>query len=217
MKTCKHCGAPLEPYKRICPHCGHSQFDTPPPPKYNTSFMIKILAVIISLMIIAVIAGMIFIGVRLMHSHVNFDFHPQNSEHNIPETQFQHVDVLSTDFSTHYMNTSRIEGYQNFQMNHTRARIESRFGKPEQTFTVNNIKIFRYGDMGVSYNNNQRVNHIWITPKNVSVQAFTEAHGQPDVYDGHAWYYDKNKHNAYTIKVYVKDGQIVAIENIPQI
>ena len=216
MQQCQHCGAPIEQYTRICPHCGRSRFEAPTPPKKPSSWLFKILAFFITLLIIAVIVSIGFLAMRFMNTDINFDFTPKKSDKALPHTKLQHVNVLSPEFSAQYMNVNRIEGYQGFKLNQTRDQIEQQFGKAEKTFKVDDLKVHQYGDIGVSYSND-RVNHVLVTPNNVSNHAFIVVHNRPDAEHGHYWYYDKNNQNGYTIKVYVKDGHIIAIENIPQI
>ncbi|MCO4328733.1 zinc ribbon domain-containing protein [Staphylococcus hyicus] len=220
MHKCKHCGAPIERYSRICPHCGHSRFEPPTPPKKPIKPLFMFLAFLITILIIVTIAGMVFLAMRFMDADINLDFTSQkatqNTEKSLPSTKLQHINVLSQEFSANYMNVSRIEGYQGFNHNQTKDQIESQFGKADQTFKLDGMTLHQYGDIAVSYDN-QRVNHVLITPHNISNQAFIAVHHRPDVDHGSYWYYDKNKQNGYTIKVYVKNGHIQAIENIPQI
>ncbi|UEX90308.1 hypothetical protein [Staphylococcus ratti] len=217
METCKHCGASLKKYTRMCPHCGHSRFEPISPSKPKSSFLFKGLGVLITLMIIAVIIALIILVIRLVHTDIQFDFSTKKSERTIPQTQTQHIDVLSSSFSTHYMNANHVEGYRNFKRNRSQSQIEQQFGKPEKTFSIDGQKVYQYGDISIAYNNDKRVNHVFITPTNVMTHDFIQVHQRPDTDYGHFWYYDKNRGNGYTIKVYVQDGYIQAIENIPQI
>ncbi|WP_411755751.1 zinc-ribbon domain-containing protein [Staphylococcus agnetis] len=41
MQQCQHCGAPIEQYTRICPHCGRSRFEPPTPPKKTFIMVIQ--------------------------------------------------------------------------------------------------------------------------------------------------------------------------------
>ena len=72
----------------------------------------------------------------------------------------------------------------------------------------------KYGNLGVSYKDN-KVGHIFVIPKDTTIQSFISYHGQATNIDNSGIYtFDDNKQNDFMIKVYVENNKIKGIENI---
>lgn len=179
----------------------------------------KWLIALIILLIIIVLGAMLY---GLYHlSHINFNFNQTDGNITSTETrqntQTVHIDVLSYDFSQDFMHSDRIDGYQNFHIGEIRKDVEQTHGPPQKTVQIDGHKAESYGNIAVSYNTQHQVEHIYVTPKQVTTSQFIGVHQAPDTTDGDIWYYDNRQDNPYTIKVYTQSDQIIAIENIPQI
>lgn len=186
-----------------------------PSPSSNPKWLI---ALIILLIIIA-LGGMIYGGYRLsqVKLHLNTTDNQATTTQSEQNTATVHLDVLSYDFSQDFMHSDHIDGYQDFHIGETRKDVEATHGPPEKTVEIDGRDAASYGDLAVSYNAQHQVEHIYVTPHQVTTAQFIDVHQAPNMTDGNIWYYDSRQDNPYTIKVYTQNDQVIAIENIPQI
>lgn len=133
------------------------------------------------------------------------------------ETQTVSIDVNSDDFSENFMNADNSSGYKGFNIGDSKKQIESQFGKPESTMDIRGNDAQKYGNIAVSYDNDDNVDHVFVVPTDMTTDAFTDFHNTPNEKRMDTWYYDKNKENSYTIKLYKDGDHVLAIENIEQI
>ncbi|MEJ7542344.1 hypothetical protein [Staphylococcus intermedius] len=189
------------------------------PPQYEPvpSSNPKWLIAFIILIIISVVGAMIYGGYRLSQFDFQFNMAQNHTTKHHQDTQTVQVDVLSYDFSQDFMHSDRIDGYQNFHIGETRKDVEATHGPPEKTVEIDGRDAASYGDLAISYNAQHQIEHIYVTPHQVSTSQFISFHQAPNVTDGNIWYYDSRQDNPYTIKVYTQNDQVIAIENIPQI
>lgn len=200
-------------------HTHHSRQQRYPRYEPTSSSNPKWLITLIILLIIFVLGAMLYGLYRL--SHINFNFNQTDDKITSTETrqntQMVHIDVLSYDFSQDFMHSDRIDGYQNFHIGEIRKDVEATHGPPQKAVQIDGHDADSYGDLAVSYNAQHHVEHIYVTPQQVTTSQFIGIHQAPDMTDGDIWYYDSRQDNPYTIKVYTQNDQIIAIENIPQI
>ncbi|MFC3612006.1 Predicted membrane protein [Staphylococcus piscifermentans] len=246
MKYCTHCGKPLEPDEKFCSKCGAkvpeedrvhytssnnnrrrepNRSQRPAPQKQKPAWLFALIGFVIALLI----AGIGYAAYNA-YQNKNAEHHhndqPASSEQNqsntnkeseLPETQPVSVDVNSDSFSENYMNSDNSNGYEGFYIGDSKDSIEKSHGKPEGTMDINGNEAHLYGNMAVSYDNNDQVDHVYVVPSDMTTDAFTDFHNTPNEKRGDTWYYDKNKDNSYTIKVYTDGSDVKAIENIEQI
>lgn len=191
----------------------HAHVPLSPRPHRNPKWLI----IILSLLIIVALAGLVYGIYRLSQFDVHLNLKADRASFHQPDTQTVQIDTLSLDFSQNYMHADCIDGYQGFNIGETRKDIEKQYGPPQREVQIANNKAASYGDMAVTYNEQDKINHVYVTPQNVTTSDFIAFHQTPNITDGDIWYYDQSRDNPYTIKVYTSGNQIMAIENIPQI
>lgn len=126
------------------------------------------------------------------------------------------IDVLSEDFHSDFMTKPHINGYDGFNIDNSKQDIEDKFGDPSDYINVDGQKTAKYGDMAVTYDKHKKVERVYVAPSNITVDAFKSFFNEPEEEDGDTWYYDADKNNGFTIKVYTDGQYIQAIENIDQ-
>ncbi len=246
VKFCTHCGKPLEPDEKFCSKCGtkvpESQREKPSRSNMNRGGAVNQqqrpssnhkkpawLFVVIGFVIALLISGIGYAAYNA-YSNKNADkgqeHHSTTSDQNqsttnkedeLPETKPVSINVNTDSFSENYMNADNSSGYDGFYIGNTKDSIEHSYGKAEGTMDINGNEAYQYGNIAVSYDNNNQVDHVFVTPHDMSTSEFTDFHNTPNERRGDTWYYDKNKDNGYTIKVYTDGSEVQAIENIDQI
>lgn len=229
MKYCRNCGKPLAPDEHYCTNCGKENRD------YHEFSRSEILHErtsvspwqvigwsLLGLVILALIIGGAYLAFYFYsggsgNHQQSANSHEQATHHNLPDTDKILVNVNSTEFSQNFMKSSNTHGYKGFEIGQSKSDVQSTFGKSEGTKEVRGHKVELYGDMGVSYDNDNKIDHVFVIPSHMSETEFTSFHNAPDIDHGSIWYYDTLKDNGFSIKVYTKDNMIEAIENIPQI
>lgn len=181
------------------------------------SRMYIILSLIFGILLIALVIGSAYLVFKFYLSHnASQDQKKQGAKSHLPKTHKVAVDVNSYAFSQGYMKSPNTEGYKGFELGQKQATVEKKYGKPEKSLKVDHITVEQYGNMGISYNKENIVNHVFVLPDHMSKSVFTNFHNAPDEIKDGFWYYDANKYNGFTIKVYTSKEEIKAIENIPQ-
>ncbi|WP_412518829.1 zinc-ribbon domain-containing protein [Staphylococcus simulans] len=229
MKYCTNCGKPLAPDERFCTNCGKENRD------YHEFSRSEILHKRTSMSPWKLFGwslfGLVILGLIIGGAYLAFYFysggfgniqqsanHTEQTTHsNIPETDKVSVNVNSTEFSQNFMKSPNTHGYNGFEMGQSKSDVQNTFGNPEGKREIHGNKVELYGNMGVSYDNDDKVNHVFVIPSHMSESEFTTFHNGPDINKGNIWYYDTLKDNGFSIKVYTNNNMIEAIENIPQI
>lgn len=237
MKYCTNCGKKLEPDELFCTNCGakvpqKDRHDAAQSKPTNETHRIqsskkklsKGWIIVISLIILVLVAALIFAISHFMSIRedndkkaAQNDTTQEQATTSKQETKTVKVEVNSDDFSANFMNADNSSGYKGFHIGDTKKTIEKKYGEPEESLDINGHDANKYGNIAVSYDNDNKVDHVFVVPSNVTTREFTDFHNVPNEKRGDTWYYDKNKDNDYTIKVYTNGQYIKAIENIDQI
>lgn len=237
MKYCTNCGKKLEPDELFCTNCGtkvpqkdrrdaaqSKPTNHTPRTQSSKKKLPKGWIIVISFIILALVAALIFAISHFMSIRednnkkaAQNDTTQEQAKTSKQETETVEVEVNSDDFSANFMNADNTAGYKGFYIGDTKKTIEEKYGKSEENMDINGNETYKYGNIAVSYDNDNKIDHVFVVPTDVTTREFTDFHNVPDEKRGDTWYYDKNKDNDYTIKVYTNGQYIVAIENIDQI
>ncbi|MHD0396408.1 zinc ribbon domain-containing protein [Staphylococcus simulans] len=235
MKYCTNCGKKLEPDELFCTNCGakvpqKDRRDAAQPTNHthmtqsSKQKLSKGWIIVISLIILILVAALIFAISHFMSVRedndkkaVQNDTTQEHKKTSKQQTKTVKVEVNSDDFSANFMNADNTSGYKGFHIGARKKAVEESFGKSKDNIDINGNEAYQYGNIAVSYDNNNKVDHVFVVPTDVTTREFTDFHNVPDEKRGDTWYYDKNKDNDYTLKVYTNGQYIVAIENIDQI
>ncbi|MCD8915416.1 zinc ribbon domain-containing protein [Staphylococcus simulans] len=219
-KICTTCKNKLNSNEKYCTNCGtaasHNQFSRSDILHYkqdNSNLKTFVWCSVLVVVFLALIAGLIYWFFVFCSNQIG-QAQPKASA--LPKTHKVNVDVNSAQFSQGYMHTSNTEGYEGFELGETKNGIEKEYGISEGTKTIDGNKAELYGDIGVSYNKDNKVDHVYVVPDKMTKDAFTDFHNAPDEISNGIWYYDLDKSNGFTIKAYTSKHHIEAIENITQ-
>lgn len=239
MKYCNNCGNQLQEGQRFCDKCGKSvnyanlgannnNNKSPQPPKKNGG---KIAMIIISILVfLLLVAGLLFGAYKLIWDNNSSIFNgsntnsqsSSNSNNSTDDSNVDgapNIDVLTSTFNSEFMNQDRRQGFGFIQLGMSRAEVENKFGKPDDTVTIAGASASKYGSIAAHYDNDV-VDRYFVVPENdITVQQFTSQHGEPTMKaDEGGVVYDDNTDNAFTIKVYVDDtAKVTGIENVDAI
>lgn len=181
------------------------------------------------LIIIGLISTFLLIGAIYFVSLIFSEGHSHNNEHknnneikngsqqHLAKTHKININVNSIEFNQNYMQAPNPEGYKGFKIGTSKADIEKKFGKSEGVREINGYDAQQYGDLAVSYNQENKVDHVYVTPRQMTKKEFTDFYSQPNETKGDIWYYNANIYNGFVIKVFTSRQYIKAIENVPQI
>lgn len=126
------------------------------------------------------------------------------------------INVLSSSFSQEFMHYAHTGSYDGIHVGMAQREAQKMLGEPSSKIRIDTKEVFIYGNIGIHYDN-RIVSDLYIVPQLVTTEAFLNVHGPPTLKNNHYWYYDDDENNAHTIRVYVENNNIKAIENIPQI
>ncbi|MCJ0913027.1 MULTISPECIES: hypothetical protein [Mammaliicoccus] len=122
------------------------------------------------------------------------------------------INVLSQDFSDHYMNENHVTGYRGLVKTMDKSEIESKYGDEEEVRNFLGREGHVYGNFMVRYylSEGYPVKQFSIVPSNhVTYKDFVDFHGEPTqdlrTRQGHSFVvYNKTNHNGYQVAVYTK-------------
>lgn len=189
--------------------------------KPSTSPKKKIFWIIIGIIGAALIIGIVYIAFMIFsqenHSeHKSNDQTKNKTEKQLPKTHKVNINVKSQEFNQSFMQSPNPEGYKGFKIGTSKPNIEKKFGKSEGVREVNGNDAQQYGDIAVSYNLENKVDHVYVAPRQMTKKEFIKFYNEPNEIKGDIWYYKANYYNGFTIKVYTSQQYIKAIENVPQ-
>lgn len=216
-KYCTTCKNALQSSEAFCTQCGTpSQFSRSEvihQQKDHGRIKTFVWCSVLVLVFLALVAGL-FYGVLAFWSNQVGKAQPRASH--LPPTHKVEIDVNSPMFSQGYMHAPNTEGYEGFEIGETKSAIEREYGRAEGAKTIDGKKAELYGNIGVSYNSNNQVSHVFVVPGKMTKDDFTDFHNGPDEISNGNWHYDTDKANGFSIKVYTSKNDIEAIENIMQ-
>lgn len=168
---------------------------------------------VLVLVFLALIVGL-FVSVFVFLTNQVSKAEPKSSH--LPPTYKVEIDVNTPMFSQGYMQAPNVEGYKGFELGEARSEVEKSYSRAEDTKTIDHNTVELYGNIGVSYNSKNQVNHVFVVPEEMSKDDFTDYHNTPDEISNGIWYYDTDETNGFSIKVYTSKHDIEAIENVEQ-
>ncbi|UXR82615.1 zinc-ribbon domain-containing protein [Staphylococcus sp. IVB6214] len=232
MKYCTKCGNQLTENQRFCNRCGQpvaGRMVAYNEPKKRSAWpwIFGILGVLILL------AGLIFAGLQIYHNMGSNQgaqsLQQAQDGSDTPATalitgpneqqraeRLTTIDVLSDSFSANFMNEPHVGGYNGVDVGMTRHQVELSTGQSTGTVQLRDKRLIRYNNIGVLYGADNKVISVYVTPDNVTTQAFTNFHGDPKIGGASPMLYDNNPNNGFSIYVHTRNGYVVAVENGPQ-
>lgn len=176
-----------------------------------------ILWVILGLIGVALIISIIYFAFALFDNRNDNTSEPkQDITQQKPNNKKVTIKVDSPQFSQEFMQTPQTEGYKGFEIGASKEQIEKKFGKSDGTREINGNDAYQYGDMAVTYNQDNKVDHVYVTPQQMTKKAFTDFYNEPGQIRGDIWFYEYNVYDGFSIKVFTSHQHIKAIENVPQ-
>lgn len=182
----------------------------------SSNSMTKIVMIIIAcLCFFLIISAILFGAYKFVAGSLNPNS-SENAKHNSQTTKvtIPKIEVLSQEFHNNYMNKNRVDSYKGFKKGTSKKEVIAKYGTGKNLGEINQQQVLKYGDLGVSYKDN-KIDHIFVIPKETTIQDFVSYHGQATNIDNAGVYtFDDNKQNDYMINVYVENNIIKGIENV---
>ncbi|AYU54205.1 zinc ribbon domain-containing protein [Staphylococcus debuckii] len=176
-----------------------------------------ILWIILGIIGLAIIIGIVyFVFMNSSDKNNNYNAEKRETKQQRPSHKKVTINVNSPEFIQEFMQTPQTEGYKGFKIGTSKKEIEKKFGKSDGTREINGNDARQYGDMAVTYNHDDKVDHVYVTPNQMTKKAFTDVHNEPGAIRGDIWFYETNIYDGFSIKVFTSRQYIKAIENVPQ-
>lgn len=238
MKYCPNCGNKIDDTQLFCNKCGKKLENTNQKStsyKYQNSQLVsnnsrngqtrrnnsKLIIIIFSIIIFIVIVLALLFGGYYFYKNIVLGNGSINIFQNDNETTQNNrqpvVNVLSSDFSENFMNEDNTGGYEGFNIGMSKKEIQSNFGEPSNSISMDIGNVEQYNDIGVYYGIDGTVSSVYVLPEDISVSDFKQFHGDPTVETETQLVYDDNPNNGFTIFINIENGEIQSIENTYQV
>ncbi|EHJ07576.1 zinc-ribbon domain-containing protein [Staphylococcus simiae] len=202
-----------------------------PPQKDGMSTFLKVILIIISLVVLALLLFGAYYAYKTFIANNNEPVtsqdqnngsnhsHPtgSSSSHHTNTARGPEISIYSDSFDKEFMKSSSKDGYDGVYEGMTRAEVENKYGRPSGDVYVSGDRYDKYGDLGVLYRDGQ-VRDVVVAPTNVSENDYVDHYGEPDDRRHNLLIYDAYKHNDFSVVVNIDDdGMVTSIENIDQL
>lgn len=183
-----------------------------------------IVIIIIILVFLALVFTLFFGTYSFIKNNVNFNIDHSHSTKNKEQSDSEpknapKINVLSSEFSNDFMHIDKRNGYYGISKGMTKKEVEKKLGHTKHIIPIASVKTHKYGSIATYYNNDDKVERIFVVPHNMSIHKFESYHGQATIsYNQSGKVYDGNPNNSFSVKVFTnKDDKITGIENVDQI
>ncbi|MHB7918492.1 hypothetical protein [Staphylococcus hominis] len=99
----------------------------------------------------------------------------------------------------------------------SRSRVETKYGQSNGTIYLHGSTYEKYGDLAILYDEYNNVSQVIIAPSSITEEDYIEHYNEPDYREGNTLIYDTYKDNDFSVLVTIRDGMVLAIENVDQL
>lgn len=151
------------------------------------------------------------------HNSSNDTTQSQSSDTSDSSSEGAQIDIFSDEFDQAYTKSPSTDGYAEIYNGMSRSGVETRYGQSNGTVYLQGSTYEKYGDIAVLYDEHDDVSQVIVTPSNITEDDYIEHYGEPDDREGNTLIYDTYKDNDFSVLVTIKDGMVLAIENVDQL
>lgn len=178
--------------------------------------------VLLAILIVAIL-GLLLYGLYFAynqftgHNSSNDTTQSQSSDTSDSSSEGAQIDIFSDEFDQAYTKSPSTDGYAEIYNGMSRSGVETKYGQSNGTIYLQGSTYEKYGDIAVLYDEHDDVSQVIVTPSNITEDDYIEHYGDPDDRDGNTLIYDTYKDNDFSVLVTIKDGMVLAIENVDQL
>ncbi|WP_367121235.1 zinc-ribbon domain-containing protein [Staphylococcus capitis] len=244
MRYCTNCGHKVSDNQLFCKNCGSKLSDSQYNQRSNSNKNVNdreindkytyhyhdddqlkrsgIRKVLLAIFIVAIL-GLLLYGVYFAYNQflANNSTHENTQNHSSDtsdsSSEGAQIDIFSDEFDQEYTKSPSTDGYAEIFNGMSRSDVETKYGQSNGTIYLQGSTYEKYGDIAVLYDEHDDVSKVIITPSNVTEDDYIEHYGDPDDREGNTLIYDTYKDNDFSVLVTIKDGMVLAIENVDQL
>lgn len=244
MKYCTNCGHKINNNQSFCNNCGAKLHDFQSNQQSNHNKIDKVRGVndwysyhyrdnnqhkragfgkVLIAILAVVILGLLVYGLYFAYhqftSHNSFNGTTQSQSSNTSDDNAHgaQIDIFSDTFDQSYIKAPSKDGYTEIYNGMSRSDVETKYGQSNGTINLQGSTYEKYGDLAVMYDEYDDVSQVIVTPSNITEDDYIEHYGEPDDREGNIFIYDTYKDNDFSVLVTIKDGMVLAIENVDQL
>lgn len=244
MKYCANCGYKINNNQSFCNNCGaklhdfqsnqqsnHNKIDKVrgvnnrytyryrDNSQHKRSGFGKVLIAILAVVILGLLVSGLYFAYHQFKSHNSSNGTTQSQSSNTSDDNAHgaQIDIFSDTFDQSYIKAPSKDGYAEIYNGMSRSDVETKYGKSNGTIYLQGSTYEKYGDLAVMYDEYDDVSQVIVTPSNITEDDYIEHYGEPDDREGNIFIYDAYKDNDFSVLVTIKDGMVLAIENVDQL
>ncbi|MDY4022399.1 zinc ribbon domain-containing protein [Staphylococcus borealis] len=178
---------------------------------------------VLLVILVVVILGLLLYGLYFAynqftgHNSSDDTTQSQSSDTSDSSSEGAQIDIFSDAFDQAYTKAPSKDGYAEIYNGMSRSGVETKYGQSNGTVYLQGSTYEKYGDIAVLYDEHDDVSQVIITPSNITEDDYIEHYGEPDDREGNTLIYDTYKDNDFSVLVTIKDGMVLAIENVDQL
>lgn len=244
MKYCTNCGHKINDNQSFCNNCGAKLNDSQTNHQNNHnkiakdrevndryiyhyqdnaqhkhSGLRKLLLAILAVVILGILVYGFYFAYHQFtgHNSSNNTTQSQNSDTSDRSAHGAQIDIFSDTFDQAYTKAPSKDGYAEIYNGMSRSRVETKYGQSNGTIYLHGSTYEKYGDLAVLYDGHNDVSQVIIAPSSITEDDYIEHYNEPDYREGNTLIYDTYKDNDFSVLVTIRDGMVLAIENVDQL
>ncbi|MGK8263030.1 zinc-ribbon domain-containing protein [Staphylococcus epidermidis] len=242
MKYCANCGHKINNNQSFCNNCGAKlhDFQSNQQSNHNKNAKVrgvndrytyyyrdnkqhkrsgfgKVLKAILAVVILGLLVYGLYFAYHQFTSHNSSNGTTQSSNTSDDNAHGAQIDIFSDTFEQSYIKAPSKDGYAEIYNGMSRSGVETKYGQSNGTIYLQGSTYEKYGDLAVMYDEYDDVSQVIITPSNITEDDYIEHYGESDDREGNTFIYDAYKDNDFSVLVTIKDGMVLAIENVDQL
>lgn len=179
----------------------------------------KVLIAILAVVILGLLVYGLYFAYHQFTSHNSSNGTTQSQSSNTSDDNAHgaQIDIFSDTFDQSYIKAPSKDGYAEIYNGMSRSDVETKYGQSNGTIYLQGSTYEKYGDLAVMYDEYDDVSQVIVTPSNITEDDYIEHYGEPDDREDNIFIYDAYKDNDFSVLVTIKDGMVLAIENVDQL
>lgn len=187
--------------------------------QHKHSGLRKVLLAILAVVILGILVYGFYFAYHQFtgHNSSNNTTQSQNSDTSDRDAHGAQIDIFSDTFDQAYTKAPSKDGYAKIYNGMSRSRVETKYGQSNGTIYLHGSTYEKYGDLAILYDEYNNVSQVIIAPSSITEEDYIEHYNEPDYREGNTLIYDTYKDNDFSVLVTIRDGMVLAIENVDQL